>query len=492
VDKTQRLQAARKLFQRLRPAGWKEANQQLKAGGQASVLVVEHEDGRKGVFRCLIDPSGREAKRLERELRILTNPELFHPNIVRIIAHPADPTEHWYVTQLGVPFRVQWKRYRDGAADPVEVTQTALRIITDLSDGMAKLHEAGVVHRDIKPDNIVIASEKGPMIPMLIDFGIAHVEEEERLTPCDEAVANKRYSPDVMMNRMDVVPPWLDLFQLSQLLIWMIAEDTAFPYWDRPLDWRWVNYHRGLPADLILAIRAVTAVCSEQSTSPRNAREFSQLIRKRFSMERPNEDTRISIDIESIRRGIARGQSIQDLARADDLWIVQASAAEAALFYGDLHSELVKLLQAFQQSSVPVQKSMDVEFASFVDGLKQSAEANPDITLYELQCGDPGKHCFQFRIHCVTYLPSLSRHRNGPTLPDSSNLFTFYAQRYANMTRVSFPHFCRVLTLERDGSLMIRSERMEPVGRTTVGDFIKQIKSVIEEPEAWEAIQRDR
>lgn len=477
--------AAKALFDRVKPPGWKVVDQRLSEGGQAAVLVIEDDSGNKGVFRCLVHPNTRESSRFNRELGILTSPELFHPNIVRILAFSQNDSEHWYITPLGHQFKSRWPQFKEQTRDPEQVVHSAVAVIAALADGLSGLHRSGVVHRDIKPANIIIADMNGPMTPVLIDFGIAHVDYEDRLTPTDEAVGNKGYSPDVMMNRLEQVPPWLDVFQLSQLLIWMI---TAFPTWDRPLDWRWVNYDERLPNDLVLAIRAVTAVCSEQTTSPLDGGELCSLLHERFSISPA--DNAYSINLESIRQGISRGKSAQDITQVGDLRVIEASAADAGLFYRALRAEMQALHAAFTQTNVPVRVTTDLDF----DECLRQCKAGPGIefTLFELQLGASGSAQFNFLIRCVVFVPSLQEYINGPKLPGTSNIFTFYIQRDANVSRVQFPHITKIITLEKDGTIMLRGERMDGAERTDLSKIMEIIKAALEESEPWEMIHKDR
>ena len=70
-------------------------------------------------------------------------------------------------------------------------------------------------------------------------FGIAHDEAESRLTSLDEAVGNEKFSPDVMRSRLEVVPPWLDVFALAQFLMWMLDENAPKAHWRRPIHWNY-------------------------------------------------------------------------------------------------------------------------------------------------------------------------------------------------------------------------------------------------------------
>jgi hypothetical protein len=92
-----KLKVARKLFQDLKLDNWRESKDTLTPGAQAAVLVVEREDGSKGVFRCLGNEDPKAIARFHRELQILTDPEFRHPSIIKLLDYTKDE-KPWYIT----------------------------------------------------------------------------------------------------------------------------------------------------------------------------------------------------------------------------------------------------------------------------------------------------------------------------------------------------------------------------------------------------------
>jgi serine/threonine protein kinase len=492
-EKFDQQREAHELFEKLQLAGWRKLNQQLRPGGQAGVVIVEDSNGQQGVFRCLTQSRGQAVERFYRELAILTNPEFRHPNVVEILAYPTDKAQHWYISKLGHSFEGRWKKFREHhSSDPTTVLAAATRVISSLADGLTRLHERGAVHRDIKPANIIAASPNGPIDPILIDFGIAYQDTGERLTESDMTVGNKRYSPDVMMNRLDQVPPWLDVYQLAQVFIWMVMVQTAKPHWDRPLDWRFVNYDDGLTDSLVLAIRAVTALCSEERISPRNGRELASLLQERFPMTNSKPSVEAEIDLTKIKQGIAKGKSTQDIALAEDMRLIEASATAVAEIYRSLHNELMVLANTVQRLNLPVRISDDANFEDFAKRLVSKVNGNYDINLVQLDFGENPGAQFHIRVNCIAFVPSLQRHQRMSKLPDSANCICFYFQRYANLQRVLFPNRTLIVTLESDGTLALRNEQFAFVEKTIVSQLVTMVKDWIEDSEPWEMIQRDR
>src|SRR5581483_2590724 len=192
--KQERFEYARATFRQVAPRGWTETPTAATAqGGHSGVCVVEHQDGRKGVFRCLLpDATDVMKKRFYRELEIV--PKLNHKNIMRLLDSTIDREKQWYISELGVPLDIYWsERRKQLVNDPAGLLREAVEVCKGVSAGLGAAHSHGIVHRDVKPGNIIMVSGDQGCRPVLIDFGIAYVEDEERITQWDEAVGNARY-----------------------------------------------------------------------------------------------------------------------------------------------------------------------------------------------------------------------------------------------------------------------------------------------------------
>jgi serine/threonine protein kinase len=482
--------SSKELFHSLCLDGWKESGNILGHGGQSEVLEVQHTSGVRGAFRYLKDKRPKSVQRFFREVTILNDPKFQHPNIIHILAHSDTVDTSWYISELGIKFSKYWNEQRNKYQNaPDSLLQSAIDIILQILNGLAPLHDAGVVHRDIKPDNLIIVYSDNHYRPVLIDFGIAYVDEEERLTSTNDAAGNARYSPDVMMNRMDNVPPWLDVFQISQLLIWMVHESPS-KNWSRPLDWKYVNYHPNLSDNLALSMRAITSLCSNENTSPHDARELSTLINQLFTF--PSENVqRQPINSEEIRIAISKGRATQAVKLADDERIISSSYMVANQVYLRLRHELENIFAELITAAVPVRKISDSSFDAFYAQLLNNSREN-SAYLYELEFGEQEGNKFKFIVQCSVFTPSLQPYINGPVLPNSSNVFTFALVRNANLTRVTFPVKIKFLTIERAGNLVLRDAQMLGQEETNVDLIGQMVRLWLSDNDAWEIIQRDR
>jgi hypothetical protein len=370
--------------------------------------------------------------------------------------------------ELGHDFKSHWDKVRERLRDsPNELVMTAAQCIKQLAEGLAPLHEAGVVHRDIKNKNLVVVSRGGSEHPALIDFGLVYHPEEERLTDVAEAVGNQRFSPDVQMRRLELVPPWLDVFNLSQVLIWMVQEKPA-KNWQRALHWRWVSYAPRLSDDLTLSLRALTATCSEQETSPPTAGELAKLIAELFPVLSPGEDKAV-VDVVEIQAGIARGKAEQVARDSEELGLMATALPSFERVYHGVRIGLETLLEALQNSNIQVRKTID---------------GRPSIHLSVLYQLDLGNGSWTIRLN-----PWWFRHEQR--LPDTSRTFGFFLQSYCSAK--DFPNHSLVVTLEKDGSLKLWDEHFSssPQKIDIVG-VVELVRSWVNDGQAWEAISARR
>jgi serine/threonine-protein kinase len=122
-----------------------------------------------------------------------TAAQLNHPNIVDIYSVDESQSLVFFVMAY-IPGDNLAKRLHERGAMPIEDTR---RILRDVGDALAYAHERGVVHRDIKPDNILI--DEGSGRPMVTDFDIARAvsDGDTRLTATGIAIGTPTYmSPE--------------------------------------------------------------------------------------------------------------------------------------------------------------------------------------------------------------------------------------------------------------------------------------------------------
>jgi len=196
----------------------------LAQGGMATVYVARHRlVDRPCAIKILSRALARNQKvreRFRREAKAAQ--QLSHPNIIDIF----DQGE----TDDGVPFMVM--ELLDGEAlsaiierGPVPL-QRALPILSQVSRALARAHDFGVIHRDLKPDNIFLCSDP-PDLVKLLDFGIARSESDSRLTSSGEVFGTPQYIAPERINSIDVTAS-VDLYALGIIGFHMLSGRLPF------------------------------------------------------------------------------------------------------------------------------------------------------------------------------------------------------------------------------------------------------------------------
>jgi serine/threonine-protein kinase len=139
---------------------------ELGGGGMSRVFVAtEHALGRRVVVKVLAPElaAGISADRFKREIQLAA--QLQHPHIVPVLAAGDAAGMPFYTMPFVEGESLRTRIRRDGAL-PVRDT---VRILSDVAKALEYAHERGIVHRDIKPDNVLISRSSAAVT----DFGIA-------------------------------------------------------------------------------------------------------------------------------------------------------------------------------------------------------------------------------------------------------------------------------------------------------------------------------
>lgn len=168
----------------------------LGSGGMGTVYEAESPVGAPVAMKVLspmlaAEPALRE--RFRREARSLTTVK--HPRVVQLFEEGEDRGFCWYSMELvkGLDLR---HRLEKGVMSPADVRALAVSLL----EALAAVHEAGVVHRDVKPANILL----GPEGPRLCDFGIAQVAGATTLTESAALLGSLRYmAPEQRWGKAD-------------------------------------------------------------------------------------------------------------------------------------------------------------------------------------------------------------------------------------------------------------------------------------------------
>jgi hypothetical protein len=186
----------------------------LGAGGFGVVWLAHDERLERDVAVKAIprERHGSGATRAEREARAAAR--LNHPGVVALYELDHDEHSTYLVSEL-VRGRTFAELARAGALSDSDVARVGLA----LCDALAHAHERGVIHRDVKPQNVMVLAEPaaGAGFAKLADFGVAHLATSDALTHTGDVVGTLAYMAPEQADGQRVTPA-ADVYALALTL----------------------------------------------------------------------------------------------------------------------------------------------------------------------------------------------------------------------------------------------------------------------------------
>ena len=167
----------------------------------------------------LADAEGRKEYEKRFLLEAKAAGKLTHPNIVTIFDYGEEEDTAYMAMELleGSDLRSRMRREQ---IPPMEAVEIALQV----ADGLGFAHEHGVVHRDVKPGNIMLL-ERGAV--KIMDFGIARMRFADHKTSTGMVLGTPRYmSPEQISGQP--VDQRSDIFSLGTVLYEMLTQTSLF------------------------------------------------------------------------------------------------------------------------------------------------------------------------------------------------------------------------------------------------------------------------
>jgi serine/threonine-protein kinase len=196
----------------------------LGVGGMGAVYEgLDPSTGGRYAIKLLRYQTAAALVRFEREARLASS--LDHPAIAHVFAFGREGALAWLATEL-----VAGRSLRDRLSDcpgglPLE---EALRIGLAVAEALAHAHAAGVLHRDVKPSNVMLGAEGRVR---LIDFGLAieHRRVNDRITRTGAFVGSHNYAAPEQLRgaRPDLGPP-TDVYAAGATLYETLVGRTPF------------------------------------------------------------------------------------------------------------------------------------------------------------------------------------------------------------------------------------------------------------------------
>ena len=208
----------------------------LGSGGMGDVYRARDPRlDREVAIKVLPASFAADASRIRRfELEARAAGRLNHPNILAVLRHRGARRSAVYRLRASAGSVTRKPRRHPGSATPALTIHQAIDFARQTADGLAAAHDQGIVHRDVKPDNLFITSDGRIKI---LDFGIAKLTRPERRNRrprrrqhrngCRDGDRHGGYmSPEQV--RGEAVDSRSDLFSFGAILDEMLAARPAF------------------------------------------------------------------------------------------------------------------------------------------------------------------------------------------------------------------------------------------------------------------------
>lgn len=203
---------------------------QIGRGGMGEVWEAIDETLQRPVALKFVLPERLDFQSLERfEREARAGGRLAHPNVVRTLAFGREGNLAWLAQEL-VEGSWTLKDFlddlRSADAVPPDLYRQVAVLIAQVADGIEAAHAAGVIHRDIKPQNILIAPDD---TPKLADFGLARVRDDSFASMTGDFAGTLSYmSPEQVTAKRIGLDHRTDIFSLGVVLYELLSLRRPF------------------------------------------------------------------------------------------------------------------------------------------------------------------------------------------------------------------------------------------------------------------------
>ncbi len=197
----------------------------IAAGGQGEVWEATQASLNRKVALKLVLPDRINSKTLDlfaREAR--AGGRLNHPGIVAVYGYGHDNGRHWIAQELidGTwTLRDFIDDMRSAEGLPENYYRSVSLFLAELADALQAAHDAGVIHRDVKPHNVLVTPSDHPK---LTDFGLARITDESAVSMTGDFAGTWLYmSPEQVTAKRIEIDHRTDIFSLGVVMYEMLA-----------------------------------------------------------------------------------------------------------------------------------------------------------------------------------------------------------------------------------------------------------------------------
>jgi len=204
----------------------------LGRGGMGAVWAAEHVrlPGRQVAVKVLLSPGVAEGEpfaRFRREAEIASR--LGHPNIVQVLDFNTLPAGEPYIVLELLEGETLAQRLQRG---PLELDE-ALLVARQVGSALQAAHRVGVVHRDLKPDNVFLCApreEASGVQAKVLDFGISKIRGSQTVATQDAVLMGtpQYMAPEQALGRNTAIDARTDVFALGAIAYEMLGGRPAF------------------------------------------------------------------------------------------------------------------------------------------------------------------------------------------------------------------------------------------------------------------------
>ena len=211
----------------------------LARGGMAEVYLGMHTTLQREVVvkivRSHYEDNSASLERFEREARVVA--KLRHPNIVQVFDFDTIDDQPYIVMEyIAGPSLSKYLNVLHAKIRRLELPLVS-RLLTGVASALQYAHESGVIHRDVKPGNIILASRSSPIIPgeplpldfqpVLTDFGLVRLLNSSQQTTVGRIAGTPAYmSPE--QARGEATDERTDIYSLGIVLYEILAGHVPF------------------------------------------------------------------------------------------------------------------------------------------------------------------------------------------------------------------------------------------------------------------------